>query len=135
LSAFLSAQDVTYSSRRRSLVDAVSLDVEPGRMTVIIGPNGAGKSTLIRLISGELRPTSGLIRIARRKVEIVQDRKHGHTSSRDRLCRIKQGELMRQVQIGNRFVKQKSLAVMNGLRGFDLSQGPRELDPTLLPAG
>jgi iron complex transport system ATP-binding protein len=61
LSAFLSAQDVTYSSRRRSLVDAVSLDVEPGRMTVIIGPNGAGKSTLIRLISGELRPTSGLI--------------------------------------------------------------------------
>ena len=61
MSAFLSAQAVTYSLRRRPLVDAVSLDVEPGRITVLIGPNGAGKSTLIRLMSGELRPTSGLI--------------------------------------------------------------------------
>jgi iron complex transport system ATP-binding protein len=43
------------------LVDAVSLDVEAERMTVLIGPNGAGKSTLVRLMSGELRPTSGAI--------------------------------------------------------------------------
>jgi iron complex transport system ATP-binding protein len=61
LSAFLSAQAVTYSLRRRPLVDAVSLDEEAGRMTILIGPNGAGKSTLVRLMSGELRPTSGLI--------------------------------------------------------------------------
>jgi iron complex transport system ATP-binding protein len=61
LSPFLSAQAVSYSSGRRPLVDAVSLDVKSGRMTVLIGPNGAGKSTLIRLMSGELRPTSGAI--------------------------------------------------------------------------
>jgi iron complex transport system ATP-binding protein len=61
LTAILSARQATYSLRRRPLVDSVSLDVEPGRMTVLIGPNGAGKSTLIRLMSGELRPTSGLI--------------------------------------------------------------------------
>jgi iron complex transport system ATP-binding protein len=30
-------------------------------MTILIGPNGAGKSTLIRLMSGELSPTAGLI--------------------------------------------------------------------------
>jgi iron complex transport system ATP-binding protein len=59
LTAFLSAQAASYSLRRRPLVDAVSLDVEAGRMTVLIGPNGAGKSTLIRLMSRELRPTSG----------------------------------------------------------------------------
>jgi iron complex transport system ATP-binding protein len=61
LSAILSARTASFSLRRRALVDAVSLDIEPGRMTVLIGPNGAGKSTLIRLLSGELRPTSGLI--------------------------------------------------------------------------
>jgi iron complex transport system ATP-binding protein len=61
LSVVLSAQAVTYRLRRRPLVDAVSLDVEAGRMTILIGPNGAGKSTLVRLMSGELRPSSGLI--------------------------------------------------------------------------
>lgn len=61
MTAILSARQATYSLRRRPLVDAVSLDVEPGRMTVLIGPNGAGKSTLVRLTSGELRPTSGAI--------------------------------------------------------------------------
>jgi len=61
LTSILSARQVSYSFRRRPLVDAVSLDVEPGRMTVLIGPNGAGKSTLIRLMSGELRPTSGVV--------------------------------------------------------------------------
>jgi iron complex transport system ATP-binding protein len=61
VSAFLSAQSVSYCWRRRALVDAVSLEVETGRMTVLIGPNGAGKSTLIRLMSGELRPSSWAI--------------------------------------------------------------------------
>jgi iron complex transport system ATP-binding protein len=61
LTAILSARQATYSLRGRLLVNAVSLDVEPGRMTVLIGPNGAGKSTLLRLMSGELRPTSGAI--------------------------------------------------------------------------
>ena len=63
----------------------------------------------------------------------MQDRKHSDASACDRPCRIKQGELMRQAQIGDRFVEQKSLVLMNGPRGLDLRQGPRELDPPLLP--
>jgi iron complex transport system ATP-binding protein len=61
LTVILSARQVSYSLRRRPLVDSVSLHVEAGRITVLIGPNGAGKSTFIRLMSGGLRPTSGLI--------------------------------------------------------------------------
>jgi iron complex transport system ATP-binding protein len=61
LSAFLSAQAASYFWRGRALVDAVSLEVETGRMTILVGPNGAGKSTFIRLMSGELRPGSGAI--------------------------------------------------------------------------
>ncbi len=33
----------------------ISLQVEPGRLTVLLGPNGAGKSTLIKCICGLLR--------------------------------------------------------------------------------
>ena len=34
---------------------------EPGTVTSIIGPNGSGKSTLLGLMSGDTRPTSGLV--------------------------------------------------------------------------
>ncbi len=41
--------------------DNLSLDIEPGTIHGIIGPNGAGKTTLFNLISGSLRPSSGVI--------------------------------------------------------------------------
>src|SRR5690606_6004059 len=40
------------------------LDLEPG-WTGVVGPNGVGKTTLLRLIAGELAPTSGSIRVER----------------------------------------------------------------------
>ena len=41
----------------------VSLAVAAGERRLIIGPNGAGKTTLFNLITGELRPDSGSIRL------------------------------------------------------------------------
>ncbi|MFV0452285.1 MAG: sulfate/molybdate ABC transporter ATP-binding protein [Propioniciclava sp.] len=41
----------------------VAVRLAPGRVTAILGPNGAGKTTLVRLISGELRPDRGQVRI------------------------------------------------------------------------
>jgi branched-chain amino acid transport system ATP-binding protein len=42
-------------------VDDVSIAVRPGEVVGIIGPNGAGKTTLFDLVSGYLRPSSGLV--------------------------------------------------------------------------
>jgi len=44
-------------------VHEVSLSVEAGERRAIIGANGAGKSTLIKLINGEITPTSGKVYI------------------------------------------------------------------------
>jgi branched-chain amino acid transport system ATP-binding protein len=41
----------------------VSFAVEPGERRLIIGPNGAGKTTLFNLITGELAPDRGSIRL------------------------------------------------------------------------
>lgn len=41
----------------------VALDVMPGTITAIVGDNGSGKSTLIKILSGNIRPDSGSIRI------------------------------------------------------------------------
>lgn len=37
----------------------ISLEVVPGSITAVIGPNGAGKSSLLRVLNGELAPSSG----------------------------------------------------------------------------
>lgn len=40
----------------------VTCRVEPG-ITALLGQNGAGKTTMIRLITGQLRPTTGSVRV------------------------------------------------------------------------
>jgi branched-chain amino acid transport system ATP-binding protein len=49
-------------------VDGVTLRFAEGEIHAVIGPNGAGKSTFLSLLSGELRPTSGSIRLRGRDV-------------------------------------------------------------------
>lgn len=41
----------------------VSCNIGPG-LTALLGPNGAGKSTFIKLITGQLRPTTGTVMVA-----------------------------------------------------------------------
>ena len=41
----------------------VSFSIEPGRLVGLLGPNGAGKSTFLRILSGELEPTTGTVTI------------------------------------------------------------------------
>lgn len=57
----ISLDNVSAFYDENKVVDSVSLQFRPGRMTGIIGPNGAGKSTLIRAITGIHRSYSGSI--------------------------------------------------------------------------
>ena len=41
----------------------VSVAIRPGERRLIIGPNGAGKTTLFNQISGDMRPSSGRIKL------------------------------------------------------------------------
>lgn len=50
------------------VTDDVSLSLAAGAREAVIGPNGAGKTTFFNLLSGELRPDAGTIRLAGRDV-------------------------------------------------------------------
>lgn len=41
----------------------VNLRISSGEKVALIGPNGAGKSTILKLISGQIRPTGGSLRV------------------------------------------------------------------------
>lgn len=46
----------------------VQLSLYPGQVHVVIGPNGAGKSTLINMLSGDVPPSAGSIRLRGREI-------------------------------------------------------------------
>src|SRR6476659_7961976 len=59
----ITLQDIGYGLGAPLLLDHVDLAIEPGEPIALIGRNGAGKSTLLKLLSGELKPDDGQIRL------------------------------------------------------------------------
>ncbi len=51
--------NLTVRYGRRTAVDGVSIDVEPGAVYALLGRNGAGKSSLVRCMLGEQKPERG----------------------------------------------------------------------------
>jgi branched-chain amino acid transport system ATP-binding protein len=46
-----------------TVTNDVSLSMAPGDRVALIGPNGAGKTTFVNLVTGNLRPDSGEVRL------------------------------------------------------------------------
>lgn len=57
-------RDLQYAINGRAIFSGLDVDIAPGRVTAIMGPSGTGKTTLLRLITGQLLPRSGTLRVA-----------------------------------------------------------------------
>lgn len=55
--------------RRKTVLDRVEAEFEPGVIYGVTGANGSGKTMLLRAICGFIRPTSGYVSIDDRPVE------------------------------------------------------------------
>jgi branched-chain amino acid transport system ATP-binding protein len=69
--ALVSVRDVTVRFGGIVALDAVSFEIEAGRIVGLIGPNGAGKTTLFNCLSGLYRPTKGEVLFAGRSLSAM----------------------------------------------------------------
>ena len=63
----------SYSVGNKAL-DGVSMTIEDGEFAFLVGPSGSGKSTIIKLITGELKPTSGSVHVNGYSLERIRKR-------------------------------------------------------------
>jgi phospholipid/cholesterol/gamma-HCH transport system ATP-binding protein len=55
---------VRFGYGRSPVLKGISMSIPRGRIVAIMGGSGCGKTTLLRLVSGQLRPTEGAVRVA-----------------------------------------------------------------------
>lgn len=66
----LSLRRVSKSFGPVHVIEDVSVDVFPGKVTVLLGENGAGKSTLIKMMSGIYQPDGGEVIVDGRSIHL-----------------------------------------------------------------
>jgi branched-chain amino acid transport system ATP-binding protein len=96
MTAVLAVRDVAVRFQGLQALRGVSFALRPGELSALIGPNGAGKSTLINVISGDLRPSAGEVRLDDRPISGLP----AHRVSRIGVVRTFQGlELFRSLRV------------------------------------
>ena len=63
----------SYSEGNYAL-NGVNMQIEDGEFCFLVGPSGSGKSTIIKMITGELKPTSGTVHVNGYSLERIRKR-------------------------------------------------------------
>lgn len=69
------AEDISKTFGERTVVRDFSTRILRGARVGIVGPNGAGKTTLIRMLTGEIQPDSGTVRLGTRLELAILDQR------------------------------------------------------------
>jgi ATPase subunit of ABC transporter with duplicated ATPase domains len=72
----ISVSNVSLRYGKRVLFDEVNVKFVPGNCYGVIGANGAGKSTFLKILSGEIDPTTGQVEIEKGKRMSVLKQNH-----------------------------------------------------------
>jgi len=78
-------EDVSLAFGDRTIVKNFSLKVNRGDRIALVGPNGAGKTTLLKLMTGEVAPDSGTVKIGTNLEMAVFDQNRAALNPEDTL--------------------------------------------------
>lgn len=56
-------RDMHFQRGSKSIFRGIEMDIPRGQITTIMGPSGTGKTTLLKLIGGQLKPSTGTIEV------------------------------------------------------------------------
>lgn len=70
----VTVKNLSFLRGSRRIFDDISLDIPRGKITAIMGPSGTGKTTLLKLIGGQLTPTTGEIHFDGQNVHRLKTR-------------------------------------------------------------
>lgn len=81
----IEATDIAKAYEGRDIIKPFSTKVLRGDKIGIIGPNGAGKTTLLRMLTGDLKPDAGSIRLGTNLEPVYLDQKRAVLNEEIRL--------------------------------------------------
>jgi phospholipid/cholesterol/gamma-HCH transport system ATP-binding protein len=55
--------NLSFAYDRRAILTGINMEIPRGKVVAIMGASGCGKTTTLRLIGGQLKPTSGEVRV------------------------------------------------------------------------
>ena len=103
----LALEGLKFAYDTRSVLDDMSLHVEPGQLVGLLGPNGSGKSTAFAILAGLLQRAGGSIAYRGRPLE-----------NADKAFRKELGVVFQSPSIDTRLSCQENLELAAAMQGF-----------------
>lgn len=97
----IEAKGVSKSFGERTIVADFSTRIQRGDRIGLVGPNGAGKTTLLKMLTGELAPDTGSVRLGTNLDMVTLDQKRENLDPNDTLSSVLTGGRGDTVVLGN----------------------------------
>ncbi len=109
----IEAKGISKNFGERDIVKAFSTRIQRGDRVGLVGPNGAGKTTLLKMLTGELAPDAGSVRLGTNLEMVTLDQKREKLDPNDTLKSVLTGGRGDTVMVGD-----QSKHVMGYMKDF-----------------
>lgn len=72
----ITAENISHSFSEKQILDKITFQVKKGEIFGLLGPSGAGKTTLIKILTGQLKQSSGYAEILGRDTKKLTSKEH-----------------------------------------------------------
>ena len=126
----IQANNVSLQFGKRVLFDEVNIKFHGERCYGLIGANGAGKSTFLKILSGEIAPTTGSVNLEPGKRMAVLKQSHGEYDNEQVLHTVLMGHqtLWNLMQEKDAIYAKADFTEEDGIRASELEEQFAEMD-------